>query len=246
MSIAIKRHPAQEMAEGDGARVRRLMPIHGCLNFDPIVLWDDFSIQPGAGFPDHPHRGFEGITYLFSGAQRHTDNLGNDRVIAAGGVQRFNAGSGIVHSEMPESDGVTRGIQLWINLPQRLKRMAPSYQQAEAGELPQRAFAGGRERIIVGPGSPIALQTPAHYRDVDLEAGADYAIELPENWRGLVYAVDGSFALGADGLGLATGEAGLLSGAGTAAVHAERACRFMLCIGQSHGEPIRQWGPFVD
>jgi len=100
--------------EGDGVEVKRLMPVANLRNFDPFVLWDHFDIE-GGGFPNHPHRGFEAITYMFDGGMKHKDNLGNQGTVFAGGAQRFTAGKGIVHSEMP--DGKAAGIQLWINLP---------------------------------------------------------------------------------------------------------------------------------
>jgi hypothetical protein len=112
---------AVSAAEGDGAEVRSLFPLPSLMNFDPSVLWDDLSISAGAGFPDHPHRGFEGVTYVFQGSIRHKDNPGNDSTVTRGGLQRFTAGSGIVHAEMTAADGVTRGIQMWLNLPSPLK-----------------------------------------------------------------------------------------------------------------------------
>ncbi|RMH38120.1 MAG: pirin family protein, partial [Gammaproteobacteria bacterium] len=117
-------HFGQLVPEGDGVTVQRLMPVPGLRHFDPFVLWDHFDIA-GGGFPPHPHRGFEAITWLFSGAMHHKDNLGNAGTIHAGGAQRFTAGRGITHSEMPES--AAAGIQLWINLPQRLKSIEPDY-----------------------------------------------------------------------------------------------------------------------
>lgn len=91
-------------SEGDSAEVNRLFPVHGFMNFDPFVLWDDFTIRPGAGFPDHPHRGFEGVTYVIKGSVNHTDNLGNNSTVHHGGMQRFTAGKGIIHSEMPSAE----------------------------------------------------------------------------------------------------------------------------------------------
>ena len=130
--MSIRLQPAATVPEGDGVLVKRLMPVHGLLNLDPFVLWDHFDIAAG-GFPDHPHRGFEAITYLFEGGMKHADNLGNRGTVHAGGAQRFTAGSGIVHSEFP--DGHAAGIQLWINLPRRLKGIDADYQQLQANEI---------------------------------------------------------------------------------------------------------------
>ena len=154
---------ASDMHEGDGARVRRLMPVPGFMNFDPFVLFDDFALAPGTGFPPHPHRGFEAITYLCTGELEHRDNLGNVSRVGPGGAQRFTAGHGIVHSEMPSVAEPTRGIQLWINLPARLKASAPAYQEAGAETMVEAAVAGGVRRVIVGEGGPVALMTPVRY-----------------------------------------------------------------------------------
>lgn len=123
---------AVEMSEGDGVNVNRLFPVtRERMNFDPFVLWDNFNIGPDRGFPTHPHRGFEAITYMFSGSIEHKDNLGNHSTVTAGGAQRFTAGRGIEHSEMPDSDIMSNGIQLWINLAKDLKQIDPDYQQVD-------------------------------------------------------------------------------------------------------------------
>ncbi|MDD3517273.1 MAG: pirin family protein [Chromatiales bacterium] len=235
--------PAVEGAEGDGAVVKRLMPLRGFMNYDPFVLFDHFILEGGGGFPEHPHRGFEAITYLFEGSIAHADNLGNDSRVGVGGAQRFTAGRGIVHSEMPATDGPTSGIQLWINLPLRLKGIDPAYQGLDAADLPERPIEGGRERIIVGPGSPLALHTPVDYRDVHLDAGAAYAFAPASGRRGLVYVVDG--AMNVNGRALRAGEAAFCDDVALA-IEATQASRFMLAFGAPHGEPIRQYGPYVD
>ena len=137
----MKKVVALTVPEGDGVMVKRLMPRQGLMNFDPFVLMDHFDIE-GGGFPDHPHRGFEAITYMLDGGMQHVDNLGNKSVVYAGGLQRFTAGKGLVHSEMPQ--GRAQGIQLWINLPKRLKQMQPSYQQVDAEDIPSDSNDGVR------------------------------------------------------------------------------------------------------
>ena len=147
----MKKVQAFETMEGEGALVYRLMPVAGLRNLDPFVLFDHFVLQAGMGFPTHPHRGFEGITYLLSGSMQHKDNLGNDQTIQAGGAQRFTAGSGIFHSEMPSETEITEGIQLWVNLPQKLKTLDPDYQQVDKQEIivdfPE---TGVQRRTLVG------------------------------------------------------------------------------------------------
>lgn len=158
-----KTSSAVETMEGSGAKVKRLFPIRADLmNYDPFVLWDHFELAPGAGFPEHPHRGFEAITYLFSGSIEHKDNLQNQSKVYAGGAQRFTAGKGIVHSEMPAKNTTSTGIQLWINLPRKLKKVEPDYQQVDAENIPEHIINGVRVRTIVGTKEGIQLHTPVH------------------------------------------------------------------------------------
>ncbi len=194
---------AQLVPEGDGVTVKRLMPVANLRNFDPFVLWDHFDIE-GGSFPPHPHRGFEAVTWLFTGDMRHADNLGNDDTVRAGGAQRFTAGRGIVHSEMPE--GRAAGIQLWINLPRRLKGIAPDYQQA--GAVPENRDGDARVRHIVGRKGAIRLHTDVEYLDVTLPQGASWKHDIPDGWRGIVYAVEGGLAIG--GQAVAAGQAALI------------------------------------
>lgn len=239
------RHVATtEMREGAEARVRRLFPTAALRNLDPFVVLDEFFVEPPAGFPEHPHRGFEAITYLLEGAFRHRDNLGNDSLVHAGGAQRFNAGRGLLHSEMPGTAGLAHGLQLWINLPRRLKGMEPSYQVVPADLIPERDVDGGRERIVVGPEGPVDLQTEVRYRDVTLAAGARYSLDV-DGLAGLVYVMSGAVRLG-EGTA-AEGEALVFPDGPSAPVTAEaEGTRFALIAGRPHREPIRQWGPYVD
>jgi quercetin 2,3-dioxygenase len=232
--------------EGDGVEVKRLMPVAGLRNFDPFVLWDHFDIAAG-GFPDHPHRGFEAITYMFAGGMEHTDNLGNRGTIHGGGAQRFTAGRGLLHSEMPhqgENGRHAAGIQLWINLPQRLKGVDPEYQQAEKSEIQETSIDGGSVRTIVGEAGPILLKTDVEYLDVSLDAGATLQRSVVEGMCGLIYVVEGSISL--DGNAVEVGSAAYVDRETSLSINANSASRFMWCFGRPHGEPIYQHGPFVD
>ena len=152
--------------EGDGARVNRLFPIRRQLmNYDPFVLWDHFELAPGAGFPEHPHRGFEAITYLFSGGIEHKDNLGHQSTVYAGGAQRFTAGSGITHSEMPAGESLSKGIQLWINLPRHLKQIDPAYQQIDAQDFTEELVNSVRVKTIVDAEEGIQLNSKVSYHE---------------------------------------------------------------------------------
>jgi len=237
---------AMTVPEGENLVVKRLMPVAGLRNFDPFVLWDHFDVD-GGGFPDHPHRGFEAITYMFAGGMQHTDNLGNRGTIHAGGAQRFTAGRGIVHSEMPSRDenGVhAAGIQLWINLPKRLKGVEPEYQQEEADGVPVTDIEGGSIRTIVGDGGPIGLRTDVEYLDVSLDKGATLERSVAEAMRGLVYVVEGAITV--NGSAVASGSAAYVDKASELSIKASEPSRFMWCFGKPHGEPIYQHGPFVD
>jgi len=239
--MSIRLQPAMTVPEGECVSVNRLMPVHGLLNFDPFVLWDHFDITEG-GFPDHPHRGFEAITYLFEGGMKHADNLGNRGTVHAGGAQRFTAGSGIVHSEFP--DGHAAGIQLWINLSKRLKSLPADYQQLQAEEIPEQSQSGISLRTIVGEGSPVRLHTPVEYLDIALDKGVSLTRDIPAGFRGLVYVVDGH--IGADDLSAKTGQALLVESETELMLTARDTSRLMWCFGAPHDEPIRQHGPFVD
>lgn len=230
--------------EGDGVDVKRLFPLHGFMNFDPFVLWDHFNIGPGRGFPDHPHRGFEAITYMFDGGMNHKDNLGNESFVTAGGAQRFTAGRGLIHSEMPSETGESNGIQLWINLPQRLKKIEPGYQQVDAEEFPVIELEAGHAKILVGENSPLKLQTKVIYQHVTLRKDSNYLLNLEQGMRGIIYVMQGVVQVNAD---LVKSDQALFVEDQTIIEFiAKQDSQFMVCMGQPHGEPIRQYGPFVD
>ena len=231
-------------SEGEGAEVNRLFPIRGFMNFDPFVLWDDFTVPPASGFPDHPHRGFEAVTYIFEGSMQHKDNLGNESTVEPGGLQRFTAGKGIIHSEMPSPGSTTRGIQMWVNLPRSLKQEDPAYQQVDTDAVPVRPVDGGTVRELAGQGSPLQLKTPVCYLDVQLDSGGQFIEKMPDEFRGFVYMVEG--AATGNGNAVAMGSALFYEGEATVDVSADEACRFMVCFGRPHGEPIYQHGTYVD
>ena len=242
MSLTV--HEVNEVSEGDGVDVKRLFPVPGRMNHDPFVLWDHFEIGAGRGFPDHPHRGFEAITYMFSGGMNHKDNLGNESFVTAGGAQRFTAGSGMVHSEMPAERGSSNGIQLWINLPKRLKRIQPSYQQVDSELFPLHKLDGVSVTRIVGEGSPLALNTEVEYQHIKLEKGAEFAASITPGLRGLIYMVDGDLQV--NQVEVTAKQALFIEEEAELVMHAVEAAEFMYCIGRPHGEPIHQHGPFVD
>lgn len=230
--------------EGDGVEVKRLFPINGFMNYDPFVLWDHFEIGPGHGFPDHPHRGFEAITYMFKGGMNHKDNLGNESFVTAGGAQRFTAGKGIVHSEMPDEKDNSNGIQLWINLPKKLKQMPPSYQQVNDDEFPVQTIPGGKVKVIVGEGSPLVLNTQVSYSHISLEKQAEYSLSFDKKTRVIIYLMSGELNINSNNL--KQDQALFIEGQESINVTSQDESEFMLCLGLPHNEPIHQYGPFVD
>jgi hypothetical protein len=242
-STVVRKIKAIPAIDGDGATVKRLFPSPELRHLDPFVLLDDFDVRRPAGFPDHPHRGFEAFTYMIEGAFHHRDSMGNDSVIGAGGTQRFSSGRGARHSEMPATDGRNRGLQLWVNLPRRLKRGDPSYVGIAGEQMPVESLAGRVIREIVGARSPVVLQTEVSYFDVELLADASFEQVVPEGHNALIYALEGELEL--LGERLRSGEA-LLPTAGHVVIRANGPSRLLWLSGRPHGEPIRQRGPFVD
>ncbi len=240
----IRRHKALEMQEGAGVNVRRLMPVAGFRHYDPFVLWDDFTITPGNGFPDHPHRGFEAITYLYSGSIKHTDNLGNRSTVTAGGAQRFTAGKGIVHAEMPNEATPTRGIQFWVNLAGRLKQIEPEYQQVNDDEFPVVEKEGVRIKSLVGDGSPLKIKTAIRYLDITLEGDSHHTEQVTGGMRGFVYVADGTVVVNQQPC--CSAESLFFEAESDIELYAEQPARVMIAYGKPHGEPIIQYGPYVD
>lgn len=231
-------------AEGDGAEVNRLFPVPGFMNFDPFVLWDDFTISPGAGFPDHPHRGFEGITYVIQGSVNHTDNLGNNSTVFSGGLQRFTAGKGIIHSEMPATDQETKGIQMWVNLPADLKKIEPDYQQVAADEIEILSIPGGHVRLLSAEQGQLLLHTKVIYLDVKLLKNHQYSVHVDKGMRGFVYLLEGEVDVLGESVKKA--ECCFIEKHLSVDISARKDARFMICFGLPHKQPIFQHGSFVD
>lgn len=239
---------AVSMEEGAGARVRRLFPTEHRRHLDPFVLLDEFTVTPPAAFPEHPHGGFEAVTYMLDGAFRHRDDLGNDQTVSAGGVQRFTAGKRIVHAELPGGEATSHGLQLWVNLPRDLKELEPDYQAVPAEDIPDSEIDGGIVRTVIGEESPVRLHTRVRYTDVAFKPGPDrqplrYEGQIPLEWNGLVYVLEGT--IGLPGTQLTRGRAILFEGGGRLEITAQGASRFVVIAGVPHREPIHQRGSFV-
>jgi redox-sensitive bicupin YhaK (pirin superfamily) len=248
-------------SDGAGVKLTRLVGTPVLRRLDPFLMLDEFgSDEPTdylAGFPDHPHRGFETITYMIEGRFRHEDNKGHEGLLETGGAQWMTAGRGIVHSEMPEQkQGMVRGFQLWLNLPAKDKMCEPAYKDlqpedipvAKLGEGAQTRVLAGRVGDVVGPVTGRA--TDPLYADVSLAAGARASLALPRGHAGFAYPFEGDvFVVGSDGgeRKLERGELGVLSADGEELVlHAADApARVLLVAGRPLDEPIVQYGPFV-
>jgi quercetin 2,3-dioxygenase len=229
--------------DGAGATVQRIFPTPQLRHLDPFVLLDDFAVTAPAGFPEHPHRGFEAFTYMIDGSFHHRDDLGNDSLITSGGTQRFNSGRGARHSEMPGGAGTHRGLQLWVNLPRRLKTMDPEYEGTAADVMPIERTSDLEVRTVVGTGSPVALHTEVDYLDVTLLADNGFRRTIPAGRNSLVYVIFG--AVDIVGQRVQRGEGVLLS-PGELEIGGRTGARFALLSGEPHHEPIKHRGPFVD
>ena len=226
-------------------------------------MLDHFSTENAddyiAGFPAHPHRGFETVTYMLDGHMLHEDHLGHVGDLKSGGVQWMTAGRGIIHSEMPQQEaGRMRGFQLWINLPAKEKMKPAAYRDIPAAEIPVVALpGGGRVKVIAGAvtvggtttGGPIhGLSTDPLYLDVELPAGASFEHPLHGGYNAFVYPFEGSVEVGPAGAtrALATHDAGVLSdGDGVRLTAGPSGARFLLLAGRPLNEPVVQYGPFV-
>ncbi|KAJ4917681.1 Pirin-like protein [Raphanus sativus] len=259
--LVVKKLFARQQHEGFGAVVRRSIGRFELRYFDPFLVLDEFSVSAPAGFPDHPHRGFETVTYMLEGEILHEDCEGHKGVIREGGLQWMTAGKGIVHSEMPSSNatGTTRnkGLQLWINLSSKHKLVMPSYQEIESKDIAEAEKDGVRVRIIAGEWngvkSKICTRTPTMYLDFTLTPGSKISQHIPLHWNAFVYVLQGHGHFGDSRSQHSTAAAHhlLILGLGGDRLEAWNGSdsglplRFILVGGEPIGEPVVQFGPFV-
>ncbi|TEA79510.1 pirin family protein [Allopusillimonas ginsengisoli] len=245
------------MATSDGAGVQltRVLTNDLQLRLDPYLMLDNFaSDNPDdyiAGFPDHPHRGFETVTYMIDGRMRHRDSAGHEGLLQNGGVQWMTAGRGLVHSELPEQEhGRMEGFQLWLNLPARDKMTAPGYRDIQSEEIPEvQPGEGIRIRVIAGSSHGVAgaVQRPVTeplYLDVAFDAAGSLAQSVPQGFNGFVFVYRGQVSIG-DEL-VESGRMAILANDGDGVVlTAGGLARALLIAGKPLREPIAQHGPFV-
>lgn len=247
------------VATSDGAGVKLTRVLTGKLQhrLDPFLMLDAFgSDNPNdyiAGFPDHPHRGFETITYMLSGRMRHRDSAGHEGLLENGGVQWMTAGRGVIHSEIPEQkDGVMEGFQLWLNLPAKRKMTEPWYRDIASRDIPEYVTTGNvTVRVIAGTSNGVAgavtrEDTEPMYLDVHLPAGASFSTALPGTHNAFIYVYRGTVKVG-DTL-VESHRMGILSNTTEAdgvALSAIEDARLIVIAGRPLNEPIVQYGPFV-
>lgn len=261
VELAVRGMPT---SDGAGVKLTRVIGTPSLRRLDPFLMLDEFrSDEPKdyqAGFPDHPHRGFETITYMIAGSFRHKDNKGHEGVLGAGGAQWMTAGRGIIHSEMPEQvEGLAHGFQLWLNLPAREKMREPSYLDIQPGDIPrveQKTGAtlgvlGGQVGDVRGPIGDRA--TEPVYIDVALVAGGVAEVPLPRGHAAFVYPFVGDVVVGPSGAErkLERGTLGVLDegsdekASGVRLSAKSGPARALVVAGKPLGEPVVQYGPFV-
>lgn len=253
---------AIEQAEGAGARVRRSIGTSKLRHFSPFLMLDHFTIGKGAGFPDHPHRGQETITYLLHGGVDHEDFAGNKGTIGAGDLQFMTAGKGIMHAEMPHEnpDGSPNvGMQLWVDLPKQLKMCEPRYRDLRAAEIPRAEVDGGRVEVKVISGQSHGVDsvrdlayTPVWLLDVTVRPGGRIAQPLPVGWNAFAYVLGGSAVFGSGNATQMVKEFHnvVFDQAGefvevSVPENADAEARFILVAGQPLDQKVVQYGPFV-
>ena len=244
--------------DGAGVKLKRVIGGASLDMLDPFLMLDEFgSDDPEswiAGFPDHPHRGFETVTIMLDGRVKHADSVGNQGVIEAGDVQWMTAGRGIIHSEMPErAEGRLRGFQLWVNLPGKQKMIAPRYQDVRAARIASVAIGGAKVRVIAGKAEGVkgAADTllPVRLLDVAIAPNAVFEIDVPEDHACFAYVYEGWVGgTGRDGGAVETarGFLAVLSGSGAVRLQAgDGGARLLFADGLPIREPIARYGPFV-
>jgi redox-sensitive bicupin YhaK (pirin superfamily) len=247
----------QATSDGAGVKLTRVLTQQFQRRLDPFLMLDAFATDNPddyiGGFPDHPHRGFETVTYMIAGQMRHRDSFGHEGLLRNGGVQWMTAGSGIVHSELPEqADGRMEGFQLWLNLRAKDKMRAPWYRDIQSAEIPEFSVPEGvTARVIAGRSHGVAGAmkrevTEPLYLDLHFEADGRFAQALPPNFNAFVYVYRGALEIGEMHV-RAQRMAILKNAADTDGVllHAPEAARALLIAGMPLGEPIAQHGPFV-
>ena len=239
-------------SDGAGVNLRRIIGSPQLNMLDPFLLLDEFgSNNPEdyiAGFPPHPHRGFETITYMLNGKFHHQDSTGNEGHLTDGSVQWMTAGRGVIHSEMPEqTEGLVRGFQLWLNLPKDKKMIPPAYKDIPAENIPRVDFPGGTAKVIAGefmgatgPGQP---HTGMFYYDIELQSEKELSIPVIDGWNAFLYVYEGTILIDQT---VKKDQLAVLGKAGDCQIKAaDQGAQFIVAAGKPLNEPVSRGGPFV-
>jgi len=250
---------AQAASDGAGVKLKRVFGGQDLARFDPFLMLDEFGSEEASdyigGFPPHPHRGFETVTYMLDGYMEHRDHMENVGKLGPGDVQWMKAGSGVIHSEMPQQEeGRMRGFQLWVNLPAAEKMEPASYQDIAAEQIPAYEVDGIRVKAIAGnlsvngervAGKVSGLSTDPGYLDLDFTESGVAEIEVPDRYTSLIYVFEGAATLAGNDYPLSSGKLARLSRHGSLGIQAEQGTRVLVISGKPIGEPIVHHGPFV-
>jgi len=256
-----RRVQGQKTSDGDGVKLTRVLTHDLQKRLDPFLMLDAFGSDESkdyvGGFPDHPHRGFETITYMLEGRMRHKDNAGHEGLLCSGGVQWMTAGKGVIHSEMPEQEnGRMEGFQLWLNLPSQQKMCLPAYQEFEAHDIPQVITKEDvTVKVIAGEflDTPGAVQRPSTtpvYLDLHFPIALvnSFELKIPKHLNAFIYVYEGSLTLVQESAKetIAKGEMGILKNDGDhLCLRSYSKAKAIVIAGQPLNEPIAQYGPFV-
>ena len=254
---------AHQQREGAGFLIRRAFPTHGIDMVDPFLMLDEVgpvNYGPGEaiGAPDHPHRGFETVSYILDGEKLHEDSTGKTQLISTGDVQWMTAGAGIVHSEMPspamqKNGGRAHGFQIWVNLPAAQKHAEPGYQHLRASDIPKATSADGLIEVTVvagaafGVSAAIGTRTPVWLQDWHVQPGGEARLAIDPGFNAAVYVFDGSVALGPDRTLIERSQLAVLGQGNEIEIAAGPGGggRFLLLAGTPIAEPVARYGPFV-
>ncbi|WJX75055.1 Pirin-like protein 2 [Trifolium repens] len=249
--LVLNKFLAKSQREGVGAIVRRGIGRSELRNLDPFLMLDHFSVSPPGGFPDHPHRGFETVTYMLEGGMTHQDFAGHKGTIRAGDVQWMTAGRGIIHSEMP-AEANNNGLQLWINLKSNDKMIEPNYQELPSENIPSGEKDGVEVRVIAGESmgvnSPVYTRTPTMFLDFTMRPGTQLHQNIQESWNSFAYIMEGEGVFGSPNSSpiMAHHVIVFTQGDGLSVWNnSSKPLRFVLIGGQPLNEPVAQYGPFV-
>ncbi len=250
----------QPTSDGAGVKLTRVFGGPGIESFDPFLMLDEFgSENPDeyiAGFPPHPHRGFETVTYMLEGRMRHEDHMGNVGLLQSGGVQWMTAARGVIHSEMPEQEeGAMRGFQLWLNLPAKSKMGEAGYDDIQPERIPRITTHNGVDVVVIAgqfddgqtsqAGAVQRPDTEPQYFDFHMPAGTDVTPRVAEGHRVLLYVYEGEVEIAGQPQKLGTSRLARLSESGEIQLSSQTGARVLLIAGKPLGEPIVQYGPFV-